>query len=283
VPKDAAPPAASTRRVRVLAGMAGGLVLAVVAAAAWARGTSVVDSNPSKPAALPRSAISDAVPSSVDERKIARHSAPALPATAQDLGREGVASYSRGDFESALSRLEAAATARPDDPEALNNLGQALVRLNRPQEAVRPLEAAVGLAPDKWAYRFNLARARGLSGDWNGAVEDYCVADRLFPDDHATLFNLALALRKSGRAADAIPALERVTMLEPADSSFLLMLGRTYDELDRTAEAAGVYRRFLSKAAGSPEADSVRARLSQLETSGTNAALLGSPDQDRQP
>jgi tetratricopeptide (TPR) repeat protein len=207
----------------------------------------------------------------------------AVPATAEDLVRDGAVDYSRGDFASALARFEAAAAARPNDPEALNNLGQALVRLNRPQGAVRKLEAAVGLTPDKWAYRFNLARARGLSGDWNGAVGDYRAAERLFPDDHATLFNLALALRKSGRAAEALPILERATTLEPDDASFLLTLGRTYDELDRASDATGTYRKFLSAAASSADADAVRARLAQLEkTDSGSAAPIGLPDADRQ-
>jgi tetratricopeptide (TPR) repeat protein len=193
--------------------------------------------------------------------------APRDPVTADDFRRRGAASFRGDDFTSALTQFEAAVAARPDDPEALDSLGQTLVRLNRAQEAVPRLESAVRLAPSKWSYRFNLARARGLSGDWAGAVEDYRAADRLFPDDHATLFNLALALRKAGRTVEAAPILERVVALAPDDPSFVLMAARTYDELDRREEAVASYRKFLSQSATGADADAARGRLARLESS----------------
>jgi Flp pilus assembly protein TadD len=189
------------------------------------------------------------------------------PVTAADFTRRGAASFRGADFASALTQFEAAVAARPDDPEALDSLGQTLVRLNRAQEAIPRLESAVRLAPAKWSYRFNLARARGLSGDWAGAVEDYRAADRLFADDHATLFNLALALRKAGRAAEAAPILERVMALAPEDPSFVLMAARTYDELDRREEAVASYRKYLSQSATGADADAARGRLARLESS----------------
>jgi Flp pilus assembly protein TadD len=193
------------------------------------------------------------------------HAGPG-PVTAADYARRGAASFRGNDFASALSAFDAAVARRPDDPEALNNLGQTLVRLNRAEEAIPRYQLAVQLAPDKWAYRFNLARARGLVGDWAGAVEDYRGADRLFPDDHATLFNLALAMRKSGRSAEAVPILERAVALAPEDSSFVLTMARAYDELDRRADAAAAYRKFLSQSATGPDADAARGRLAVLES-----------------
>jgi tetratricopeptide (TPR) repeat protein len=189
------------------------------------------------------------------------------PVTPADFTRRGVASFRGDDFASALTQFEAAVVARPDDPNALDMLGQTLVRLNRAPEAIPRLESAVRLAPSKWSYRFNLARARGLSGDWVGAVEDYRAADRLFPDDHATLFNLALALRQAGRTAEAAPMLERVIALAPEDPSFVLTAARTYDELDRREEAVASYRKFLSQSATGADADAARGRLARLESS----------------
>jgi Flp pilus assembly protein TadD len=197
-----------------------------------------------------------------------RRAAAPAPVTAGDFARAGAGSFRKADFGSALAQFEAAVAARPDDPDAVNNLGQTLVRLNRAPEAIPRFESAVRLAPGKWAYRFNLARARGLSGDWNGAAEDYRVADRLFPDDHATLFNLALALRKAGRTAEALPILERVIALAPEDPSFVLTTARTYDELDRREEAVASYRKFLSQSPAGAEADAARGRLAALEGEG---------------
>jgi Flp pilus assembly protein TadD len=201
-----------------------------------------------------------------DGESAAERQAPAFePVTASDFARQGAEAFREENFADALTRYETAAARRPDDPDAQNDLGQTLVRLNRAPEAIPRFQRAVQLAPGKWAYRFNLARARGLCGDWSGAVDDYREADRLFPDDHATLFNLALALRKSGRLAEAAPILERVVVLAPDDPSFVLTAARTYDELDRRAEAAANYRKFLDQAATGRDADLARGRLAQLE------------------
>jgi Flp pilus assembly protein TadD len=190
-----------------------------------------------------------------------------LPVTAADFAHRGSESFRAGDFETALGGFEQAVERHPDDPDALNNLGQTLVRLNRASDAIPKLALAVQLSPGKWAYRFNLARARGLVGDWSGAVEDYRIADRLFPDDHATLFNLALALRKAGHTAEALPVLERVMALAPEDPSFVLTAARTYDELDRGTDAAATYRKFLSQSPLGPDAEAARGRLTALEPS----------------
>jgi len=208
--------------------------------------------SPPKPTVI-RSAEDETVPAST-------------PVTAGDFARRGAGSFRGGDFGTALEAFEAAAARHPDDPDALNNLGQTLVRLDRAGDAIPRFALAVQLAPEKWAYRFNLARARGLTGDWAGAVEDYRVADRLFPDDHATLFNLALALRRAGRAAEAMPVLEKVMALAPDDPSFVLTTARAYDELDRRADAAATYRKFLSHSAAGPDAEAARGRLTALES-----------------
>jgi len=246
-------------------------IVAVVAIVAVA-GTLLV--RPSRRAAIATSfdkaaARPDATPEPKpkDIRSAAEGTVPASAAvTAGDLARRGAGSFRGGDFGTALEAFEAAVARHPDDPDALNNLGQTLVRLDRAADAIPRFALAVQLAPEKWAYRFNLARARGLTSDWAGAVEDYRVADRLFPDDHATLFNLALALRKAGRAAEAMPVLERVMALAPDDPSFALTTARAYDELDRRADAAATYRKFLSHSAAGPDAEAARGRLTALES-----------------
>jgi Flp pilus assembly protein TadD len=257
--------AVSTGRVASIALIAAVVVIVAVGSLLLMRG-------PARQAAKPRSdggGTRAAATVSATTDRPAGDSRPVSPEpmTAADFARRGAESFRTEDFVSAVTAFEAAVAARPDDPDALNNLGQTLVRLNRAQEAIIKFESAVQLAPQKWAYRFNLARARGLSGDWAGAVEDYRAADRLFPDDHATLFNLALALRKAGRVEEALPVLERVTTLAPGDPSFVLTAARTYDELDRRAEAVASYRKFLSQSAPGADAEAARGRLALLESS----------------
>jgi Flp pilus assembly protein TadD len=263
---DAAPESeVATRRIGLLVPILAGAGVVAVSGFLWMHGSL------RRPAASPLNGGSaHAVDATTIEgaRIEDRPQQASQPVTAADFAGRATESFRNKDFASALTAFEAAVARRPDDPDALNNLAQTLVRLNRAPEAVPRFQLAVQLAPGKWAYRFNLARARGLCGDWPGAVEDYRAADRLFPDDHATLFNLALALRKAGRLAEAVPVLERVIALAPEDPSFVLTAARTYDELDRRSEAAATYRKFLDQAGTGADADRARGRLALLESTG---------------
>lgn len=199
--------------------------------------------------------------------------APALPAageriiqpvTAEDFSRAGAAAYQQGNLSVAFSAFEEAAREHPSDPDARNNLGQVLVRLGRPGEALPHLEAAVAGAPDRWAFRFNLARARGLTGDWAGAVGDYEQAATLFPDDYVTLYNLGRALQQTGDHARAAETLERAIALQPDDPSFQLTVAGSYEKLGRTEDAAAAYRRYLEQIPESPDAPAIQARIARL-------------------
>jgi Flp pilus assembly protein TadD len=260
--------AGTAQWIASIAPIAGIAAVVAIAGLSMMRGASGGSSTPPLGPGADHSATKKSLARDADRAVAESRQGDPVPVTAADFARAGADSFRKADFGSALARFEAAVAARPDDADAVNNLGQTLVRLNRAPEAIPKFEWAVRLAPGKWAYRFNLARARGLSGDWNAAVEDYRVADRLFPDDHATLFNLALALRKAGRTAEALPVLERVTALVPEDPSFVLTTARTYDELDRREEAVASYRKFLNQSATGAEADAARGRLAALEGDG---------------
>jgi Flp pilus assembly protein TadD len=258
-------PPASTARAASLVPIAVGLALVAIAGVLLTRGSKAAPSTAASGASASRAASTPLSKANTRHSADESERAAGAPVTAADFARRAGESFRANDFATALTAFETAVAGRPDDPDALNNLGQTLVRLNRVPEAIPRFALAVQLAPGKWAYRFNLARARGLVGDWAGAVEDYRIADRLFPDDHATLFNLALALRKAGRPAEALPVLEKVVALAPEDPSFVLTTARTYDELDRRADAAASYRKFLSQSATGPDADAARGRLAALE------------------
>ena len=190
------------------------------------------------------------------------------PVTKEDFARAGAAAYAQGQVAVALSAFETAAAQFPEDADTRNNLGQVLVRVGRATEAIPHLEAAVAGDGDRWTFRFNLARARGLAGDWTGAVADYEVAVRLFPDDHVTLFNLGRAQQKLGAHAAAVTALERAVALEPNEPSQLLTLAYSYEKLSRVPQALQAYRDYLDRDPQSRQAETIRARIGQLEQVG---------------
>ena len=220
-------------------------------------------------AARPHAEAAFEIPSTPGGRAPAE--ATLTPVTKEDFARAGASAYAQGNLAVALSAFETSVEQFPDDPDARNNLGQILVRLGRASEAMPHLEAAAGALPDKWIFRFNLARAKGLVGDWAGAVANYGLAAQLFPDDHVTLYNLGRAQQKLGEHAAAAASLERAIALEPGDPSFLLTLAFSYEKLSRLPQALQAYRDYLARDPQSRQADTIRARIGQLQQVGAAA------------
>ena len=189
------------------------------------------------------------------------------PATSLDSARTGSAKFSSGDYEAAKNDFEKAVEKNPNDAEAQNSLGQALVRLGRVAEAVPHFERASTLVPDKWAYHFNLAHAVGELGQWDRAVTEYRTALRSFPSDYATQFNLAMALYKRGDLNAAVPEFQKAIALAPAEPSFHFSLGMTLEKLGRVNEAIAEYRRFVEMNPIGPDAAKVKAHIELLTPS----------------
>ena len=187
-----------------------------------------------------------------------------------DTSRAGTASFLTGDLQGARQKFEAALEHKPDDPEALNSIGQILDRQGDLEGAVARFEKAISIAPDRWAYHFNLAHALGRQNDWKRAVDEYREAARLFPDDYATQFNLALAVQRSGDAEAAIAEFEKAIRLAPAEASFQLALGNSLQAAGRLPEALKAFEKYLEMAPSAPDAARVKAHIEAL-TAAINA------------
>jgi tetratricopeptide (TPR) repeat protein len=177
----------------------------------------------------------------------------------------GQQAYVSGNIDASVQQLQAAVDANPNDPRALNDLGQVLVRTGRAREAASYLDKAVSLKPDSWAYQFNRARAYAQLEEWGQAVEGYRAAARLFPDDYATQYNLAKALQASGNISAALAAYEKAIELAPGQSDFQLSYGLALETAKRPQDAAAAYRRYLELEPDSPQAEKVRAHLTALQ------------------
>lgn len=184
-----------------------GAFLLLVAVLWIARGSSA-------PATVPRTQTAAA-----PRRQTTAASPAAEGAALRQIGRDrpfmdaadaATIAYGAGDYATALAQFQAAVERNPQDTDALSNLGQVLVRMNRPADAIPYLERATALMPDRWAYQFNLARALGLVGRMAESIQGYRRAQELFPDDYVTTFNLALALHKNGDTTEARKLLEKV-------------------------------------------------------------------------
>jgi Flp pilus assembly protein TadD len=195
---------------------------------------------------------------------VASQSGYGNPVTSFDFDRAGAAAYQEGKFALALERFEQAVRINPDEPRALNNLGQALVRVGRAQEALPHFVRATELNPAEWQPRFNLAHAYGELGRWNDAIPEYQKAAELFPDDYVTMYNLGLAFHKAGKEEPAVAAFQRAIVLAPGEPSFHLSLGISYERLNEKLKAAQAYQTYLEMAPSAADAEKIRSHIETL-------------------
>jgi tetratricopeptide (TPR) repeat protein len=217
------------------------------------------------PVAATAVAAAPAAPRPVVTRSDAPVAKPEPVAIALGEKREGIAAYNRGDVSAAVDEFSSALEAHPEDPEALNNLGQALVRAGRAGESIVHFDRAIELSSDVWAYHFNRARAYAVMQQWPRAIAGYRDAAQLFPEDYATQYNLAKALQANGDLPGAIAAFEQAIQRAPGQADFHLSHGLALEAARRPRDAVTAYKRFVELEPESPQAGRVKARIIELE------------------
>lgn len=184
-----------------------------------------------------------------------------------DASGRAYEAYQSNDFEAALTQYQDAIARNPNDAEALSNLGQVLVRLGKPEEALPYFDRAIALNGDRWAYVFNRARAASVLERWKESIDGYRRAQQLFPSDYVTTFNLGLTLHKAGNEEAAVAEYGKAIALAPDDGAFRRALGISLERLNRSTDAAAAYTEYLKLVPNAPDADKVRERIALL-TSG---------------
>jgi len=259
-PMAHAKPAAQTRR-RTAIPIAIVCVVALVLTAGVAvrHGTSSASAAPSTPASPAAAVRAQTGPNPQIE-------SASTGASSMDLSRSGVAAYAKGDVAGSIAQFMAAVEADPKNAQALNNLGQALVRAGRAREAIAYFDQAIAVTGNVWTYHFNRAKAHGELQDWSRAVAGYREAAGLFPQDYATAFNLARALQASGDVTGAIDEFQRAINLAPGEPDFPLALASALESARRPGDAVSAYRRYLELQDSGPTAEKVRQRIEELES-----------------
>jgi Flp pilus assembly protein TadD len=261
-PRPAAPelkPAKSLPIIPIL--LFGGAVLGI--AVPWVA-RSATPRKPLPPHAPLQLVVASPAAVDGDQPAAAPEPTPAEPRAYMDERSSGSAAYAAGDFEGALSQYQEAVSRHPEDAESHSNLGQVLVRLGRPAEALPHFDRAIALIEGRWAYHFNRARALRLLGRFDESIAAYRTVEQLLPDDYATSFNLAQTLHAKGDEKAAVTEYLKAIALNPNDGSFRLALGISLEKMQKRAEAAAAYGEYLRLSPQAPDAERVRARITQL-------------------
>ena len=207
--------------------------------------------------------------------------------------RQGRADEAAASFARYVA-LEQATGSRRRGLEDHRNLGIALVRLQRREEAIESFRAGLALRPDPQVLILlgDLLRQKGLSdeaadcfrsalaidpkapaahtglgvvhmerGEPEQAAASFRAALAGNPNDANTHFNLAVALRRAGRQDAATDSLRRAIAIEPGDMQALNSLGNAFKQAGQYDAALAHYQRILQRDPGHANALSMQALI----------------------
>jgi protein O-GlcNAc transferase len=134
---------------------------------------------------------------------------------------------------------------KPDDAEALDNLGRTLLTLGRPAEAVEFFSRAVALQPASPQLHNNLGSALNELRRHAEAEASYRRALELEPASPEVLNNLGIALTDLYRFAEAARLLQTALRIKPDYAEAHSSLGNVCMALRRFEDAVASYRRAI--------------------------------------
>ena len=162
---------------------------------------------------------------------------------ADRLIAEGHPNEDRGDFAAALALYRKAAEAAPGYARAHMNVGNALQRLDRLDEALAAQRRAVECAPDDAAARFNLGSLLRTRGDLPAAETELLEAHRLEPDMLAAVLVLADVYDAEERFDDAEMQFQHALAIAPDHAGAPLNFGMFLARQGRLDEATSFIER----------------------------------------
>ena len=175
-----------------------------------------------------------------------RWQAPAIVLSLSLLMLLSVATYQRNTvWQSPVSLWADTIEARPENPRAHNNLGQALEDRQRMQEAFHHYQEALKLDPDYADAHLNMGLVLARSGRIDQAENHFIQAAKLRPGLAKAHYNLGLVRQTRNRHHEAIKHYQRALHADPEKTRARLNLAGALAETDRPYEAIEHLKRIL--------------------------------------
>jgi Tfp pilus assembly protein PilF len=159
----------------------------------------------------------------------------------------GVALVQLNRTEEAYPYFLRAAQDQPNDPDARLNIGTYLYQHGRRAEAIQQYEMALKLGSEPGllsATYANLGSAYSDLGEEAKARENFESALRLDPGQLTACQGMALLLAKQSRLQEALPFFARAAELQPSGQNYL-QLAKVLLQTNHRAEAIAAYQRAV--------------------------------------
>jgi tetratricopeptide (TPR) repeat protein len=160
-------------------------------------------------------------------------------------GNLGMALDKKNRVEEAIREYREAIRLRPEDVKSRNNLGIDLVKNGELDEGIRQYQEAIRLKPDFADAHFDLAIAFRNQGQLDQAITQYQEVIRLKPEDAKAQNNLGNVLLSQGRTEEAVSRLQAAIRLKPDDAEPRDSLGVALLKLGRTDEAISQFQEAI--------------------------------------
>jgi predicted O-linked N-acetylglucosamine transferase (SPINDLY family) len=167
------------------------------------------------------------------------------PRHAEALHYLGVCCYRRGDSEAAVRHIRASLAIDGGSPYAHGNLGLALKRLRRLDEAIASFDAAIARAPAVAAFHSNRGLAHAEMRRFDAAEADFGRAVELDPIMAEAHSNRGKALIELGRFDAALEHIERAIALRPDFAEAYCNRALAHREAGRFAAAMESCKRVI--------------------------------------
>jgi tetratricopeptide (TPR) repeat protein len=156
-----------------------------------------------------------------------------------------------GRIQDAMGHYEQALQIKPDYAEAHLDLGAALIRLGRPEDAIRHYEQALEIDPDAGETHRNLGVGLEQVGRVTEAISCYEEALRINPDSAEAHNDLGNAFLRLGKLPEAIEQYQQALKFTPDSAATHNNLGDALFRQGRVEQAISCYTEALRITPGS--------------------------------
>lgn len=150
-----------------------------------------------------------------------------------------------GQYSEAIALLEQASRVKPDDESVRFNLGIALSRQGKLDQARQAYEEALRIFPDYAEAHINLGNLLVRQNRMSEALEHLQAAVKAAPESASAHNNLGSALARQGQVPAAIPHFQEAIRLQTNYLEAILNLGHAHLQQGHPALAIEKYQEIL--------------------------------------
>jgi tetratricopeptide (TPR) repeat protein len=172
----------------------------------------------------------------------------------------------------ALEDLDKARELAPEDYWVAYDRGNALLALNRKEDALGEFTRAIALDPDRFMTYAYSAGIKDELGDYDGAEQDYLTLARLKPEYYFAFEGLGIHKMRRGQWLEARDAFQEAYRFAPQEWSYALLAAMNWMKGGRPSDP----RQFLEQALRKVQRETLEWYLLRLyhDLSGDNDAAI---------